>query len=348
MRQWVPLARVLSVVAVVLACTTWIPETPETYVSGFLKHEDATPILLRDITGLVSTEGVSFAVEVVALAFKKNIIGNDHCHALLHLIGHQAYGEYGANLDALLGANKGRLCLGGYLHGVEAEIATRGENPKSELWSLCAAMKEAGVSNGPCFHGVGHSVFERTKDVDLALRYCESLSGGPERELWGCYRGVFSELGNALAGVDSNTGVSIEPIRIPNISHTKPYSYCDTRQELYQESCYTQLAKLFIDQTSLEKGLESCLKATTRVGGQAYCVSTVVGVWTRLSLDTGGEIPHLRAIETLPVALIESAFSGVKEGIIAHTDAGRAVERERVCGAFSTATLRRRCEALFS
>lgn len=323
-----------------------LPTSPETYVSRVLaSSDDPARALMRDIGPLADERGTRFAVDVVAAAVRAGAVTDDGCHLLLHLVRHQAYVQYGADLDAILAANSGKLCLGGYLHGVEAEIVASGLNVKEDLWNLCRAMKDAGVANGPCFHGVGHSAFERTKDVAQALAECDSLAGGPEEELWNCHNGVFSELGNALLGVDTNTALPIEPLKPLYVSIEAPYRFCETLASAYRAPCYTQLSKIFFDSSSLSRSLMRCREATDKQEGQNACVATVAGVWARVTLNASAVPPELGAIEALPSAeLQEWALRGVKEGYRAHEQSGRTLSPEAACDELSSASTRNLCE----
>lgn len=306
--------------AVVFLLTTFIvgflllPKSPEAEIARYAKRGNPMAELLRALPLIAKERGLTHAVSVVSVGVKRGIISNDDCHTLLHLVGHEAYQLLGEDFDGIFQANQNRLCLGGYLHGVEAQIAQEQFRSKEILWKFCEEVKKRGVGNGPCFHGVGHSSFELSKDVSWSLAQCDALVGGPEPELWNCYRGVFSELGNALLGIDSNTGISTEPLRTSYISVERPFAYCDRISLSYQEACYTQLAKVFIDVTSLSRSIERCLLGTDVDDGRALCVTTVTGVFARTHISASGFIPQLDVLNHLDAATLDAAFSGLSEG----------------------------------
>jgi hypothetical protein len=292
---------------------------------------DLARTLERDVTSIIDERGVSYAISLTAVAVKKELITNDECHGLLHLIGHEAYLRMGNEFGTIIAANQERLCLGGYLHGVEAEIASSSNTPKEDLWLLCAAMQEAQVTNGPCFHGVGHSIFELTRDLSSSLAFCDSLSGGPEAYMSGCYQGAFSELGFALLGIDSDTKTSVTPYVHPGIKMDTPLQFCITLPLHYRESCQSQLSKIHYGNAVLPM-----LRGCEREGeGAAVCVHTVVGMWTRQTRKERDMLELAKGLEALPPPLQEAALKGMKEGDVSRRQSGQsAVDMSSVCPSF--------------
>ena len=318
-------------------------KSPEAYINA-LSPGDTLLVrsLQREMADLVGEKGIPYAVEVVAAAVKAERITNDDCHSLLHLIGHEAYQFYGNDVNEILNANKEGLCLGGYLHGVEAEMALEPGGQKI-LWMFCTAVKGRSLGNGTCYHGVGHALFERTRNVETSLAYCDSLAGGPEQEVWDCHRGVFSELGNQLSGTDSNTGMRIQPPIFKGIDPSRPFVFCDTLDDRFHESCYTQLSKvLYTD--SLSETLGRC-RTHASGKGEYWCIETVFGVFARKQQAVSSPKLFFQPVTRLPVSLQEAALLGILDGygalVFSHQ---RPFNLARVCGLFTERTLTRHCE----
>ncbi|TSC87144.1 MAG: hypothetical protein G01um10148_249 [Parcubacteria group bacterium Gr01-1014_8] len=291
----------------------------EGYVFSVKGESDVMDMMRRDLPGIVDEKGAAFVVNVVDSLIKKKMITIDDCHLLLHLVGHKAYQEHGSDFESMLGVNKKRICLNAFVHGIEAEIASKGD--KAEIWRFCAFTENEHIQNGPCYHGVGHSIFERTKDIHGSLTYCDSLTGGPEQDLSNCYRGVFSELGAQVDGYDTNTGLSIQPLDLVSQGFyvDKPYAYCSRLSARYQDSCYSQLSKLLFSSDNPLGSVQKCNVASTE-HARSECVSTVTGMSVRILLDSGGAEEAANFLNSIGVRSQKNALLGVQDGYMSHCD----------------------------
>lgn len=294
------------------------PTTPEAYAARYAEDETPTASLLRDLPGIIRDHDLPFSVALVASAVETGVIENNGCHTLLHLIGHEAYQILGDDFPAIFEANRGQLCLGGYLHGVEAQIAQDNPDDPAPLFAFCEEVKERGVGNGPCFHGVGHSAFEYSQDMHESLARCDALAGGPEENLWNCYRGVFSELGNALLGVDTNTEQAIEPLVLPGVSVKEPFTLCDSLGERFHDSCVSQLSKLFFMGDDLAGSFGRCVANSRTSRAAELCVSVLAGVAARNEFERGDVTSLATGIASLPRTLWEDALLGAREGYVSY------------------------------
>lgn len=248
---------------------------------------------------------------------RQGVISNDQCHGLLHYVGHAAYSETPYDYDAILSVVEGTTCLGGYLHGVEAEIVLQSSNVIEEVQNFCRYQKEKQVNPGPCFHGVGHAAAELYNyDVPKALALCDSLAGGPEDDLTNCYRGIFSEVGNVVVGYDGHTGLGIDTIPIAGLDPKDPFSYCNTFETKHRSSCKSQLMKIFLTGDT-STWFDSCLNKALDTQTRNICVNIASGVLVRgeLSFEDTVILPktiNLFDIDTQKVAVLGSAeaFSG--------------------------------------
>lgn len=301
--------------------------------------------LSNSILGIAQERGIGFGVGVVGIAIEGRDISSDECHSLLHLLGHQAYIQYHDDFDAIFTANKGKICLGGYLHGVEAQMAVDGFGAKNMLWEFCEQMKIRHLNNGPCFHGVGHAAFEFDHRVPAALAFCDALAGGSEPELWNCYRGVFSEFGNALLGIDTNTGTKIRPLVYPGLLPERPFGICDQLAATYRDSCFSQLTKVFFQSNEPVQSISACVDSTDSEIGKRYCVEILSGITARILLGSGSASDVAAFVEKLPAAEQRPALSGVREAYIGHVENGGVFEWGTFCDALSGQTTREACLA---
>ncbi len=276
-------------------------------------------------------------------ALDQKTIGVDDCHLVLHLIGHEAYRIQGEDLESLFSANKGRMCLGGFLHGVEAEVAATGD--QKTLWRLCGAMRARNLNNGPCYHGAGHTAFESTGNVHDSLAFCDSLKGGPESDLSNCYRGVFSEVGNAMGGGDTNTGLPKQALVDPeqNIFPGRPFELCRALPEQYAASCYSQLAKRYHSDTAPLFGVYACDRASSETLARDLCVSTVFGIAMRKMLDTGTMGDAARYMNEMPVRFQKAALAGLRDAYNSHFDGSQEHVWKTFCRGLDDPTLREMC-----
>lgn len=291
------------------------------YLKDISASEDVVRTLRQEVPR-IAKDDTPYSVEVVAKAFQTKVIGIDECHQLMHLVGHEAYQKYGNDFESALKANQGRLCLSGYTHGIEAQAAT--SRDREQLFVFCKLLKERGLNDGPCYHGAGHSAFEYTKNVRDSLLFCDSLAGGPEQDLTNCYRGIFSEVGNAMNGNDANTSTAIAPLvdREQSIDPEKPFLVCDMLAKTYQDSCYSQVTKVLYKSNDKISSIKSCLRASPELRIQRMCAQIMAGVAARNILDTGTITDLAKFVTSVPRSLQNNVMTGVYDGLEGHRLSG--------------------------
>jgi hypothetical protein len=291
------------------------------YLKRISTSEDVVRTLRQEAPRL-ARDDTPYSVEVIAKAFQTRMIGIDECHQLMHLVGHEAYYKYGNDFESALAANQGRLCLSGYTHGIEAQAAT--SRDLEQIFTFCKLLKERGLNDGPCYHGVGHSAFEYTKNVRDSLLFCDSLAGGPEQDLTNCYRGIFSEVGNAMNGDDANSSTAITPLadRSQYIDPQKPFLVCDMLEKTYQDSCYSQVTKVLYKSNDKISSINSCLRASPKQRIQRMCAQIMAGVSARNILDAGTITDLAKFVTSVPRSLQNSALIGVYDGLEGHRLSG--------------------------
>lgn len=291
--------------------------------------------------------GTKAGFELIDEGEKEDIISLDTCHGFLHYVGHAAYAE-SHDFEKLLSIVEGTNCIGGYLHGIEAEIVLTSPNVVKDVQDFCAFQMEKHVNPGPCFHGVGHAATELYKyDIPKSLAMCDALGGGPEKDLRNCYRGIFSEIGNVATGYDGHTGMVIATKEIAGLDVKKPYAYCATFAEKYQSSCVSQLTKILISNLSPEKWNEVCINPEFGAHIQDICINITTGIYIRHSLSFADSATIPPILNSYSKRLRTIAMMG---GIEAYS--GYFADKENkdwhpFCDSFTDADDSKKCSELF-
>lgn len=292
--------------------------------------------------------GTKAGFEVIDEGERQQIISNDECHSFLHFVGHTAFNEHPNDYEALVGIVEGTNCIGGYLHGIEAEIVLASSNVVQDVQDFCTFQKEKGVNPGPCYHGVGHASTELYNyDVPKALQLCDSLAGGPEEDLSNCYRGIFSEVGNVAIGFDGHTGLQVEKIAIPGLDTEKPFDYCFSFEKRHQSSCQSQLLKIVFDSIDREKWLDICLDPEFDQHSKEICTNIIAGVYLRskLSFSDSAVLPPI--INEFPKDLRKIAMLGSLETHMGYLADGAEKDWKPFCDGFTDSEDSQYCADLF-
>lgn len=266
------------------------------------------------ITDIMKTYGLRAGFLLIDEAERQNIITNDQCHSLLHFVGHEGYAEHPYNYEYLTSLVEGTSCIGGFIHGIEAEIVLTSDNIKEDLWDFCAYTIKSGVRPGACFHGVGHAAAELYNyDIPKTLALCDALRDGPETDLSNCYRGTFSELGNIIIGVDGHTGLPVDKVGVEGLNPDNPYLYCQQLEERHQSSCKSQLTKLFTNNVPIEDWIGMCTNQAFDEVSQKICVNITAGVFVRETLSFQKTTTLPETVLDLPKSLRNIAILGSAE-----------------------------------
>lgn len=288
------------------------------------EHVNADDLLLA-IPALVA-QSPHDTVQLVETMAREGKLSNDECHEILHAVGHAAYRAFDGDVEQLLRA-AGTVCLGGYLHGVEAEMLEHAD-ARNILFALCESMQESQLTNGPCFHGTGHAALEREGDVAAALRVCETLAGGPEDDLSGCYRGVFSELSHTMAHSGSTAD---------------PFSYCATSKNA-RSACYSQMPQRYDRGQGFSDALARCLRAAPDAEAEEACAFTLTALLARKAFDTSDIGTIQIAIDEVSPPLLGAALRGVLDSYRGSVNVRDLPSWSTLCARFE----RVECEQLFS
>lgn len=311
-------------------------------IDDFLQLEG----MIKDV---MKTYGTKAGFDLIEEGERQKIISSDACHGLLHYVGHAAYGENPGDYDKMLGVVEGTNCIGGYLHGIEAEIVLRSSDVVHDVQNFCVYQKEKHVNPGPCYHGVGHAATELYKyDVPKSLALCDALDGEMEHDLSNCYRGVFSEVGNIVTGYDGHTGLQIDTLKIAGLDTTKPFVWCSTFDKKYQSSCKSQLMKVIEQGYPSEKWIGLCQNKEFDTQTQEICMNIASGVFIRQQLSYNESAVLPKEINTYPQNLRTIAILGSLEGYMGYFFEHKLKEWKPFCAAFTHTTDIDYCTSVFT
>lgn len=208
---------------------------------------------------LIASNGIVHTISTIRLARDSGVIDVNQCHSLLHQVGHSAY-EFHPNDWKLLTVLKTHLCMDGYWHGVEAQMAM--DWPRDSvrvadtLRRYCDEIRK-GDTTTSCYHGAGHAFIQLYQNkLSVALGKCDELVPR-EDDPNDCYRGVLSEYKNYLMAYDGDNEVPIAgrtPVVIET-SHT--FDECARLEERYRDACVSQFAG-FLVTSDLSKAVATC------------------------------------------------------------------------------------------
>lgn len=289
---------------------------------------------------LVERGGIEGVIKLAEFALQQKEISMDQCHNLLHLIGHEAYEYFKGDVPKLI-LYGSAICIASFQHGIEAQIAEADKSPTENLKRYCEALRKSypGIS---CYHGAGHGYMRILKDPHQAVKKCDELEGGPDNELWNCYRGVFSEYGNQALGVDSDTGQPLPDGPQVSLERESPLLFCDQFDKKYRDSCYSQITKVHYS-SNVDESLKSCLKEKYSSRMQEICINIISGVDSRNLLSHQDHYQVSNLVFSLPANLRKAYILGVRETMIGFKISGIKKEWEKFCEEFKLVDDQRFC-----
>lgn len=301
----------------------------------------------EEVNVLMQAGRLDAAANLVKAAERKGVITNDDCHSLMHLVGHEAYFYFGNDFAKMIAASEGEECIGGYIHGIEAQITLSSNNPINDLQDFCHFLDEKGMKTRTCYHGAGHASMELTRhDIRRSLVFCDALAGGPEKDLGDCYRGVFSEVGNLALGVDGHTGLSIQPVVFEGLNFDSPHLFCDLFAKQYQTSCYSQMAKLFYS-GDIDTSFLRCVQEKYNDTIQKICVTILSGMYARAVLSSQEYIVMPKVVYTLPEDLQMASILGAKDAFVGYAINGEFKDWQPLCDSYSSDKSKNYCVGIF-
>ncbi len=169
---------------------------------------------------LLKKQNPSAALSLVEQRVEKDEWLMNHCHPLVHEIGHEAYKKYKDFNQSMKYLND--VCNTGYMHGVIEEYFVNVDDVFAVLETMCT-----GLDTGRCLHGVGHGLMYYTGNkLPKSLEYCAALKTGEAISY--CAGGVFME--------NFNTDMKLHPSEY--LDPKDPFFPCPTQQERFKLTCY--------------------------------------------------------------------------------------------------------------
>ncbi len=302
------------------------------------------------IASSIKTYGTKAGFELIDEGERQGLISNDACHGLLHYVGHAAYAENPTDYAALLSVVEGTNCIGGYLHGIEAEIVLGSSNVVDDVQNFCLFQKERGVNPGPCYHGVGHAGTELYNyDVQKSLALCDALGKlNVETDLTNCYRGVFSEVGNIVTGYDGHTGLEIDSVPITGLDASNPYAYCERLDSKHQSSCKSQLTKVATMGLNMEDWLSTCDIQTLSQNTRDICININAGVYVRHHLSFSESTTLPKYVSNFTPEEQKVAILGSAEAFAGYMSDGAEKNWRQFCESVTTTETKAYCFDVFT
>lgn len=284
---------VLSFVSILLVVLLLLPvpkATREYRVEQYYKKYISTSkpfskSIIDDLTEIVDNVGIDGAFELANIGMDAGKLNRNKCHAIMHLLGHQAYSRNLPDIPRLVKAY-GHTCQSGFPHGIEAQITLQETDIKErnlKLKDFCKLYSDS-FKTVSCYHGVGHAYYQVVHDPVKALAACDTL-GGKDVDLNPCYEGVFTEIAYDVLGVDGETDLPVPGIHKKIDDPEHPLLYCRQFDEKYQDSCFFIFPILLSNHRKFRNDFSPCLYTGYSEAMQAYCVKYMAAVTARDALD---------------------------------------------------------------
>lgn len=272
---------------------------------------------IRDsLSKIINEGGILDALQLTQQAFREEAITIYECHTLAHSIGHHLPTGF-SFLDSLDDSDViiedfFNFCEGGYKHGVEGEIASRGDNFREELHAFCKIQQNAD-SEGRCYHGAGHEFMRQTFRAEKALTYCDTIKNVSTDDVYDCYKGVFSEYNNLLAGIDGETGRRFPGGGIVKLSGTT-LDRCASFSEAHQIPCALELTSFGLSphatSSEIEKALADCMSGDYKEELKAACIQCISAFFAQHGLPNSDSILPPDYVLSLPLEIRRAYILG--------------------------------------
>lgn len=218
---------------------------PEDGVAGcLLRYSESTlspQCWEADVARAIRTKGIDGAFAYVEQAYATQERFRRNCHDVMHLIGSSAYEEFAAGRTASFheGAS---FCGFGFYHGfIEKMLVSEGPAHYEQAKTYCEDLQRTSGprAGGPCFHGIGHAVFD---SLDSSLwndgprmaaagtAICERVLSDTEARSK-CVSGIHNSYANAMSA--HTYGLTFKDI--------DSVAFCHAQKSEYQDSCLGEI-----------------------------------------------------------------------------------------------------------
>lgn len=218
------------------------------------KNTDLAPACWEaEITEAISEKGLGEAFTLVDSFYAEDPAFRRNCHDVMHILGAAAFREF-KNSPSVSAEQRTSYCGYGFYHGfVETMLLENGNTNFDAVKKYCMQLgrEYSPAASGPCFHGIGHAVFDSlpgsmwgSNDVmtQSALAVCERVLVEKEERVQ-CASGVYNSLANALSA------------RTYQLSYSDmdALAFCDIQKEEYRESCLAEVGIGYIREKHMDR-----------------------------------------------------------------------------------------------
>lgn len=198
-----------------------------------------------EVLSLTRKNGVERAFDSIRIWYRDSPDFRRNCHDVMHIVGVAGYDEF-AREGIVTTREEVSYCGYGFYHGfIETMLREQGVGQYVKAHAYCEALRKIRPeAAGPCYHGIGHAVFDSIEGslwsddvrmVDFALDVCKAALPG-EYERVRCGSGVFNALANAYS--TRSYGLSF--------GDKDPLFICANAPRSYQDFCYMELGNGYV------------------------------------------------------------------------------------------------------
>lgn len=193
-----------------------------------------------EIVDALKRGGIEEAFEAFDELYKSQPGFQRQCHDVSHVLGSEAYALF-SNDHETIDKPETAYCGYGFYHGfIEAMLVDQGPSDYESSRQYCETLRQKSGETiaGPCFHGIGHAVFDSLDGslwgnawdmAESGIATCEKVVEN-ETDRVQCSTGIFNALGNAISA--RNYDLSPEGVDI--------IALCKAQKRAYQDGCIVQ------------------------------------------------------------------------------------------------------------
>ncbi|MBY0539747.1 hypothetical protein K2P56_04980 [Patescibacteria group bacterium] len=218
------------------------------------KSTDLAPACWEsEITHTLSQKGLAAAFTLVDSFYEEDPAFRRNCHDVMHILGAASFREF-KNSPSVSAERRTSYCGYGFYHGfIETMLLENGSSNFDAVKKYCTSLGKqySPAASGPCFHGIGHALFDSlpgsswgSHDVmsESALSVCEKVLLDTDERIQ-CASGVFNSLANALSA--RTYQLSFSSIDVPE--------FCESQKEEYRESCFAEIGIGYVRERNMNR-----------------------------------------------------------------------------------------------
>ncbi|MBI4088440.1 cupredoxin domain-containing protein [Candidatus Kaiserbacteria bacterium] len=268
-----------------------------------------------EVTTLIDTSGITEAFDAVKRWYSEMSEFQRNCHDVMHVIGTATYERYMQD-ESVTWRPEVSYCGWGFYHGfIERMFVRSGAGYFDEVLSYCAQLREvpeAAGAVGPCYHGIGHAVFDSLSSslwgddeamVREAIGVCERILP----RVWErvrCASGVYNALANAYSARDYYLSFRDE----------EPIPTCGTQRPEYRNICYMEVGNGYI--RDKHWGKEESFNFISHIQDIAARASVLQGYMDTEVRRTIDSVEPPRFVQDCESFMHESDVQGCIDGVV--------------------------------